>query len=164
MQLQQKLRKKVIDNQMKKKQKEEPKRMIYVLKNNTPDTTYGGNQVIAQDSKEKLEQYKQQLINNGYEDVFTIEEQEHRGWSSVIRYSGYNLVEHDGLFYTQKNVESAQRRVNERFYHLKQMAENLSELKLSVPDGYASSYDDVINSIEIIMIDLSKEKLEIKMI
>lgn len=38
----------------KKVEKETP-RIIYVLKNNEPDTTYGGNQVIAQDSKEKLE-------------------------------------------------------------------------------------------------------------
>jgi len=149
---------------MKKKQKEEASRTIYVLKNNTPCSTYGGNEVIAQDSKEKLEIYKQQLISNGYEDVFTIEEQEHGGWSNFIRYSGYNLVEHDRLLYTQRNIDSAQRRVNERLFNLKQIADNLSELKLSVPDGYVSSYDDVINSIEIIMINLSKEKLEIKMI
>ena len=148
---------------MKKKQKESP-RTIHILKNNTPCSTYGGNEVIAQDSKEKLEKYKQQLISNSYEDIFTIEEQEHGGWSSVIRYGGYDLLEHDGLLYTRKNVDSAQRRVNERLFNLKQMAENLSELKLSVSDGYASSYDDVINSIEIIMINLSKEKLEIKMI
>ena len=152
------------DNQIKKKQqKEETPRMIHVLKNNTPDTTYGGNEVIAQDSKEKLEQYKQQLIDNGYEDIFTIEEQEHGGWSSVIRYSGYNLVEHDGLLYTQRNIDFTQRRANDRIFNLKQMVENLSELKLSVSDGYASSYDDVINSLEIIVMDLSKEKLEIKM-
>jgi len=148
---------------MKKKQQPETPRMIYVLKNNTPCSTYGGNQVIAVDSKEKLEIYKQQLIDNGYEDVFTIEEQEHGGWSSVIRYSGYNLLEHDGLPYTQHNVESAQRRVRDRIFNLKQIVENLSELKLSVSDGYASSYDDVINSLEIIVMDLSKEKLEIKM-
>ena len=149
---------------MKKKQKEEAPRMIYVLKNNTPCSTYGGNEVIAQDSKEKLETYKQQLIDHGHEDVFTIEEQEHRGWSSFIRYSGYNLVEHDGLLYIQRNIDFAQRRVNERLFNLKQMAENLSELKLSVSDGYASSYDDVIESLEVMVMDLSKEKLEIKMI
>jgi len=148
---------------MKKKQKEEAPRMIHVLKNNTPCSTYGGNEVIAQDSKEKLEQYKQQLIDNGFEDVFTIEEHEHHEWTSVIRYSGYNLVEHDGLLYTQKNIDFAQRRVNEKLFNLKQMAENLSELKLSVSDGYASSYDDVINSLEVMVMDLSKEKLEIKM-
>ena len=149
---------------MKKKRKEESPRMIHVLKNNTPCSTYGGNQVIAQDSKEKLEAYKQQLLNNGYEDVFTIEEQEHGGWSSVIRYSGYNLIEHDGLLYPQRNIDSAQRRVNERLFHLKQIVENLRDLKMMVPDGYASSYDDVINSIEIIMMDLSEEKLKIKMV
>jgi len=148
----------------KKVVEKEAPRMIYVLKNNTPCSTYGGNEVIAQDSKEKLEQYKQQLISNGYEDIFTIEEQEHGGWSSVIRYSDYNLVEYEGLLYTRRNVESAQRRVNERLFNLKQMAENLSELKLSVPGGYASSYDDVINSIEVMVMDLSKEKLEIKMV
>jgi len=148
---------------MKKEQKEETHRMIHVLKNNTPCSTYGGNQVIAQDSKEKLEQYKQQLIDYGYEDVFTIEEQEHGGWSSVIRYSGYNLSEHDGLLYTQRNIDFAQRRVNDRIFNLKQMIENLSELKLSVPDGYASSYDDVINSLKVMVMDLSKEKLKIKM-
>ena len=148
---------------MKKKQKEEAPHMIHVLKNNTPDTTYGGNQVIAQDSKEKLEIYKQQLISNGYEDIFTIEEQEHGGWSSFIRYNGYNLVEHDGLLYIQRNIDFAQRRVNDRIFNLKQMAENLSDLKLSVSDRYASSYDDVIDSIEIILDDLSKEKLKIKM-
>ena len=43
------------------------------------------------------------------------------------------------------------------------MAENLSELKLSVSDGYASSYDDVIESLVVMVMDLSKEKLEIKM-
>jgi len=149
---------------MKKKKNEETPRMIYVLKNNVPCSTYGGNEVIAQDSKEKLEIYKQQLIDNGYEDVFTIEEQEHGGWSSGIRYSGYNLVGHDGLLYTQRNIDFAQRRVNDRLFHLKQMVENLSELKLSVPDGYASSYDDVINSLEVMVMDLSKEKLEIKMV
>jgi len=148
---------------MKKKQKEEAPRMIHVLKNNTPCSTYGGNEVIAQDSKEKLEIYKQQLIDYGHEDVFTIEEQEHGGWSTVIRFSGYNLVEHDGLFYAQKNIDFAQKRFNERFYHLKQMVENLRDLKIMVPDGYASSYDDVVNSIEIIMMDLSEEKLKIKM-
>ena len=137
--------------------------MIHVLKNNTPCSIYGGNEVIAQDSKEKLETYKQQLISNGYEDVFTIEKQEHGGWSSVIRYGGYDLLEHDGLLYTRKNVDSAQRRVNERFYHLKQIVENLRDLKMSVPDGYVGSYDDVVNSLEIMMMDLSKEKLKIKM-
>jgi len=145
-------------------QKEETKRIIYVLKNNEPDTTYGGNQVIAQDSKEKLETYKQQLIDNGYEDVFTIEEQEHQGWSSVIRYSGYNLIEHEGLLYTQRNVDFAQRRTNKRIFSLKQIIENLSELKLAVSDGVAESYDTVINSIEIMLIDLGKEKLKIKMV
>ena len=149
---------------MKKKQKEEASRTIYVLKNNTPCSTYGGNEVIAQDSKEKLERYKQQLLNNGYEDVFTIEEQEHRGWSSVIRYSGYNLVEHDGLLYTQRNIDFAQRRVRDKIFNLKQMIENLSDLKLAVSDGEAISYDDVINSLEIIVMDLSKQKLEIKMV
>jgi len=149
---------------MKKKQKEEAPRMIHVLKNNTPCSTYGGNEVIAQDSKEKLERYKQQLLNNGYEDVFTIEEQEHRGWSSVIRYSGYNLVEHDGLLYTQRNIDFAQRRVRDKIFNLKQMIENLSDLKLAVSDGEAISYDDVINSLEIIVMDLSKQKLEIKMV
>ena len=143
---------------------EDMSRTIYVLKNNTPDTTYGGNEVIAQDTKEKLEIYKQQLINHNHENVFTIEEQEYQGWNSVIRFSGYNLVEHDGLLYTQRNIDSAQRRVNERYHHLKQMVENLSDLKETVPDGYASSYDDVINSIEIILEDLSKEKLKIKMV
>ena len=149
---------------MKKKQKEEAPRTIHVLKNNTPCSTYGGNEVIAQDSKEKLERYKQQLLNNGYEDVFTIEEQEHRGWSSVIRYSGYNLVEHDGLLYTQRNIDFAQRRVRDKIFNLKQMIENLSDLKLAVSDGEAISYDDVINSLEIIVMDLSKQKLEIKMV
>jgi len=149
---------------MKKKQKEESPRMIHVLKNNTPCSTYGGNEVIAQDSIEKLEIYKQQLIDNGYEDVFTIEEQEHGGWSSVIRYSDYNLVDHNGLLYTQRNVDFAQRKVNERFYYLKQMVENLSELKLSIPDGYASSYDDVINSLEVMVEDMREEKLKIKMV
>jgi len=149
---------------MKKKQKEETSRTIHVLKNNTPCSTYGGFEVIAQDSKEKLEQYKQQLISNGYEDIFTIEEQEHGGWSSVIRYSDYNLVEYEGLLYTRRNVESAQRRVRDRIFNLKQMAENLSELKLSVSDGYVNSYNDVINSLEVMVMDLSKEKLEIKMI
>ena len=144
-------------------QKEETPRTIHVLKNNTPCSTYGGNQVIAQDSKEKLEQYKQQLIDHGFEDVFAIEEQGHRGWSSVIRYTGYHLVEHEELLYTQRNIDSAQRRVNERYYHLKQMIEDLSDLKLIVQDGYASSYDVVINSIEIILDNLSKEKLNIKM-
>jgi len=148
---------------MKKKQKESP-RTIHILKNNTPCSTYGGNEVIAQDSKEKLEKYKQQLISNSYEDIFTIEEQEHGGWSSVIRYGGYDLVEYDGLLYTQRNIDFAQRRVNERLFNLKQMGENLSELKLSVSDGYASSYDVVINSLEVVVMDLSKEKLEIKMI
>jgi len=147
---------------MKKKQKEEAPHMIHVLKNNTPCSTYGGNEVIAQDSKEKLEIYKQQLIDNGYEDVFTIEEQEHGGRSSVIRYSGYDLVEYDGLLYTQRNVDFAQRRVNERFYHLKQIVENLRDLKMSVPDRESESYDTVINSIEVMLIDLSKEKLNIK--
>ena len=147
----------------KKQQKEEAPRTIHVLKNNTPCSTYGGNQVIAQDSKEKLEIYKQQLIDNGYEDVFTIEEQEHGGWSSVIRYGGYGLVEYDGLLYTQRSIDFAQRRVSDRIFNLKQMAENLSELKLSVSDGYASSYDNVINSIEVMVMDLSKEKLRIKM-
>jgi len=47
-----------------KKNKEETKRFIYVMRNNEPDTTYGGNEVIAVDSKEKLEIYKQQFINN----------------------------------------------------------------------------------------------------
>ena len=37
-------------------------------------------------------------------------------------------------------------------------------MKLSVSDGYASSYDDVINSLEVMMMDLGKEKLEIKMV
>ena len=148
---------------MKKKQKESP-RTIHILKNNTPCSTYGGNEVIAQDSKEKLEKYKQQLISNSYEDIFTIEEQEHGGWSSVIRYGGYDLVEYDGLLYTQRNIDFAQRRVNERLFNLKQMGENLSELKLSDSDGYASSYDVVINSLEVVVMDLSKEKLEIKMI
>jgi len=147
----------------KKVVEKEAPRTIYVLKNNTPCSTYGGNEVIAQDSKEKLEIYKQQLISNGYEDIFTIEEQEHGGWSSVIRYNDYNLVEHDGLLYTRRNVDFAQRRVNERLFNLKQMAENLSELKLSVSDGYASSYDDVIESLVVMVMDLSKEKLEIKM-
>jgi len=149
---------------MKKKQKEEAPRMIHVLKNNTPCSTYGGNEVIAQDSKEKLEVYKQQLIDHRFEDVFIVEEQEHGGWSSVIRYSGYDLVEYDGILYTRRNVEFAQRRVRDRIFNLKQIAENLSELKLSVSDGYASSYDDVINSLEVMVMDLSKEKLEIKMI
>jgi len=148
---------------MKKKQKEEAPRTIHVLKNNTPCSTYGGNEVIAQDSKEKLETYKQQLIDHGHEDVFTIEEQKHGGWSSVIRYSGYNLVEQDGLLYTQRNVDFAQRRVNDRMFNLKQMAENLGELKLSVSDGEIVSYDIVINSIETMWDDLSKEKLKIKM-
>ena len=148
---------------MKKKQKESP-RTIHILKNNTPCSTYGGNEVIAQDSKEKLEKYKQQLISNSYEDIFTIEEQEHGGWSSVIRYSDYNLVDHNGLLYTQRNVDFAQRKVNERFYYLKQMVENLSELKLSIPDGYASSYDDVINSLEVMVEDMREEKLKIKMV
>jgi len=148
---------------MKKKQKEEPKRMIHVLKNNTPCSTYGGNEVISQDSKEKLEIYKQQLIDNGYEDVFTIEEHEHHEWTSVIRYSGYNLVEHDGLLYTQRNIDFAQRRVNDRLFHLKQMIESLSDLKLAVSDGEAMSYDTVINSIEVMLMDLSKEKLRIRM-
>jgi len=149
---------------MKKKQKEEQKRIIYVLKNNVSDTTYGGNEVIAQDSKEKLEIYKQQLIDNGYENVFTIESQEHQGWSSVVRYSGYNLVEYDGLLYTQRNIDFAQRMVNERLFSLKQMVENLNDLKMTVPDGYTSSYDDVINSLEVMVMDLSKEKLKIRMI
>ena len=150
---------------MKKKQKqEESKRIIHVLKNNEHDTTYGGNQVIAQDSKEKLEAYRQRLIDHNHEDIFTIEEQEHQGWSSVIKYNGYNLVKHDGLLYTQMNVDFAQRRVNERLFHLKQMIENLSDLKLNVTDGEVMSYDTVINSIEILMMDLSKEKLKIKMV
>ena len=148
---------------MKKKQKEEAPRMIHVLKNNTPCSTYGGNEVIAQDSKEKLEVYKQQLIDHRFEDVFIVEEQEHGGWSSVIRYSGYDLVEYDGILYTRRNVEFAQRRVRDRIFNLKQIAENLSELKLSVSDGYASSYDDVIESLVVMVMDLSKEKLEIKM-
>jgi len=143
--------------------KEETKRIIYVLKNNTPCSTYGGNQVIAQDSKEKLEIYKQQLIDNGYEDIFTIEEQEHQGWSSVIRYGGYNLAEYNGLLYTQNNIDFAQRRVNDRLFSLKQMIESLSDLKLVVTDGEAMSYDIVINSIEVMWNDLRKEKLEIKM-
>ena len=144
--------------------KEETKRIIYVLKNNTPCSTYGGNQVIAQDSKEKLEIYKQQLIDNGYEDIFTIEEQEHQGWSSVIRYGGYNLAEYNGLLYTQNNIDFAQRRVNDRLFSLKQMIESLSDLKLVVTDGEAMSYDIVINSIEVMWNDLRKEKLDIKMV
>ena len=144
--------------------KEETKRIIYVLKNNTPCSTYGGNQVIAQDSKEKLEIYKQQLIDNGYEDIFTIEEQEHQGWSSVIRYGGYNLAEYNGLLYTQNNIDFAQRRVNDRLFNLKQMIENLSDLKLVVTDGEAMSYDVVINSIEVMWNDLRKEKLDINMV
>jgi len=147
-----------------KKKKEETKRIIYVLKNNTPNTTYGGNEVIAVDSKEKLGQYKQQLIINGYEDVFAIEEQEHQGWSSVIRYSGYNLVEHDGLLYTQRNIDSAQRRVNDKLFHLKQMIENLSDLKLSVSSEEQECYNIVINSIKYKYDELRKQKLMIKMV
>jgi len=144
-------------------QKQETPLIIYVIKNNEPNTTYGGNTVIAQDSKEKLEQYKQQLIDNGYEDVFTIEEQEHRGWSSVIRYSGYNLVEHEGLLYPQRNIDFAQRRVNERLFHLKQMVENLTDMKDVVSEGEQIHFDMVINSIEYKYEDLRKQKLDIKM-
>ena len=147
-----------------KKKKEESKRIIYVMKNNEPDTTYGGNEVIAVDSIEKLETYKQQLLNNGYEDVFTIEEQEHQGWSSVIRYGGYNLAELEGLLYTQKSIDFAQRKVNERFYNLEQIVKNLRDLKLVVSDGESVSYDVVINSIEVMLMDLSKEKLRIRMV
>lgn len=147
----------------KKVEKEAP-RMIYVLKNNIHDTTYGGNEVIAVDSKEKLEQYKQQLISNGYEDVFTIEEQEHGGWSSVIRYTGYHLTEHEGLLYTQNNIDFAQRRVNERLFHLKQMIENLSDMKNTVSEGEQIHYDMVINSIEYKYEDLRKQKLDIRMV
>ena len=146
-----------------KMQKQETPLIIYVIKNNEPNTTYGGNTVIAQDSKEKLEQYKQQLIDNGYEDVFTIEEQEHRGWSSVIRYSGYNLVEHEGLLYPQRNIDFAQRRVNERLFHLKQMVENLTDMKDVVSEGEQIHFDMVINSIEYKYEDLRKQKLDIKM-
>ena len=146
-----------------KKVKEETPLIIYVMKNNTPCSTYGGNTVIAQDTKEKLEQYKQQLIDSGYEDVFTIEEQEHRGWSSVIKYSGYNLVEHEGLLYPQKNVDSAQRNVNGRLFHLKQMIENLSDFKESVHADEQMSYDVVIKSIKDKYEELRCQKLEIKM-
>ena len=146
-----------------KKVKEETSLIIYVMKNNTPCSTYGGNTVVAKDSKEKLEQYKQQLIDNGYEDVFTIEEQEHQGWSSVIRYTGYNLVEHDWLLYTQNNVDSAQRNVNGRLFHLKQMIENLTDFKESVHADEQMSYDVVIKSIKDKYEELRSQKLEIKM-
>ena len=146
-----------------KKKKEEIPLIIYVIKNNEPNTTYGGNTVIAQDSKENLEQYKQQLIDNGYEDVFTIEEQEHQGWSSVIRYGGFNLVEHEGLLYPQKNIDSAQRNVNGRLFHLKQMIENLTDFKENVPIDEQMSYDVVIKSIKDKYGELRCQKLEIKM-
>ena len=146
-----------------KKVKEEAPLIIYVMKNNTPCSTYGGNTVVAKDSKEKLEQYKQQLIDNGYENVFTIEEQEHQGWSSVIRYSGFNLVEHEGLLYTQNNVDSAQRKVNGRLFHLKQMIENLTDFKANITEDEQKHYDIVITSIKDKYEELRSQKLEIKM-
>jgi len=149
---------------MKKKQQQEPKRMMYVLKNNEPDTTYGGNKVIAQDSKEKLEQYKQQLIDNGYEDVFTIQEHEYDGWYSGIKYGGYNIVEYNCLLYIQRNIDFAQRRVNDTLFSLKQMIENLSDLKDSMSDGEQECYTVVINSIEYKYDELKNQKLMIKMI
>lgn len=138
--------------------------MIYVLTNDKKCETYEGNRVIAVDTKEKLEIYKQQLIDNGYEDVFTIEEREHQGWSSTIRFSGYNLVEHERLLYPSKNIDFAQRKINDRLFHFKQLIENLSDLKSTVSTEEQKHYDIVIKTIEHKFNELRNQKLEIQMI
>lgn len=147
---------------MKKLSKEE--RIIYVLINNEQDNMYKGNEVIAQDTKEKLEQYKQQLINNGYENIYTIEEREHDGWNSSIRFMGYDLEEYNGLLYPSRNIKFAKEQINKQLFNLRNIFEGLQELKKSVSGENQNHYNFVLKDIEKKFDNIKNQKLEINMI
>lgn len=142
----------------------EEKRSIFVITNDKSDTTYGGNRVIATGTVEELERFKKQLDENGHGDAFNIEEMEHTGWNTTIRFSGYNLVEHEGLLYPKLQMDMANTRFRTFKNSLKDTIESLECLSEIVSAEEKTHYAIVIKTIERRIEELNSEKLEVNML
>lgn len=146
-----------------KKIKKEVK-MLNVLTTGEPDNTYNGNKVIAVDSVEKLEQYKQQLLEHGYNKNYQIEEREQDGWSTGIRFSGYYLQEYNGLLYPHRNIDIAQRQIDRIASDLVVTHERLNEFKEGLEDKEKESVDIVLELLKKRNIEVNEQKLNIEML
>lgn len=146
-----------------KKVKKEVK-MLNVLTTGEPDDTYNGNKVIAVDDIEKLEQYKKQLLEHGYNKNYQIEERENDGWSSGIRFSGYHLKEYNGLLYPQRNIDIAQRQIDRIASDLVVTYERLNEFKEGLTDEEKQSVNTVLELLEKKNIEVNAQQLNVEML
>lgn len=146
-----------------KKSKKEIK-MLNVLTTGEPDNTYNGDKIIAVDSIEKLEQYKQQLLEHGYNKNYQIEEREHDGWSTGIRFSGYHLEEYNGLLYPHRNIDLAQRRIDKVASDLVVTYERLNEFKDNLTDEENQSVDTVLELLKKKNIEVNSQQLCVEML
>lgn len=146
-----------------KKIKKEIK-MLNVLTTGEPDNTYNGNKVIAVDSIEKLEQYKQQLLEHGYNKDYQIEEREQDGWSTGIRFAGYHLKEHKELLYPQRNIDIAQRQIDRIASDLVVTYERLNEFKEGLKDKDKESIYVVLELLKKKNEEVNAQELDIEML
>lgn len=148
-----------------KNEKNKHNKNFFVLIDRFKNNAYKGNQVIACSSeKDLIEKYRCQLLDNNYDDNFKIEEREHIGWSSFIRYQDYELVEYQGGFFPSKNIKLAKSQLIKLVQNLKTTKSNLEELKNELSDADKISVNNTIEILERKIALESNKELKISMI
>lgn len=134
---------------------------VYILTDGTPDKTFRGSRVIAAGSVEKLNIYKGILIDNGYEDIFYIEEKTGGAWQVALESYGYQLISYRGAWYPKRNLEASNEWTVTEINKLRRTKIDLMKLRRSFKPEEIISCDVMLSILNDKIIELSGKKLDI---